>query len=141
MSYGDDDAVWIKNILSRKLEKEWGLRLCIRDRDFDVGEATADVIIDCIKKSRNVIFLITPSIGQEEWFTFTLDRAKYDLFVQNVNKIIVIAKGVSVGEIPPEVARIWPNISFLKWPEEDTSIDNSWNKLKLWLFIHNMPEN
>ncbi|CAC5425728.1 unnamed protein product [Mytilus coruscus] len=34
ISYGGDIVIWIKNVLIPKLEAEWGLNMCIKERDF-----------------------------------------------------------------------------------------------------------
>ncbi|CAC5366345.1 unnamed protein product [Mytilus coruscus] len=42
MSYEGEIVIWIKDILVPKLETEWGLTMCIKDRDFLSGTSLAD---------------------------------------------------------------------------------------------------
>ncbi|XP_063398920.1 uncharacterized protein LOC134683538 [Mytilus trossulus] len=60
ISYEGDIVIWIKNVLIQKLETEWGLTMCIKDRDFLSGPSQADNEAESIKNSRSIIFLITP---------------------------------------------------------------------------------
>ncbi|CAC5423929.1 unnamed protein product [Mytilus coruscus] len=84
MSYEGEVVIWIKDVLVPKLETEWGLTLCIKDRDFLIGPSLADTEAESIKNSRSIIFLITPEFKSSRDCLFELDRAKYEKIAKNL---------------------------------------------------------
>ncbi|CAC5366341.1 TLR3 [Mytilus coruscus] len=106
MSYAGDIVIWIKYVLIPRLEAEWGLTMCIRDRDFLGGESLLDTEAECIEKSRYIIFLITPEFKSSKDCLFELDRAKYERVTRNLDKIIVITKDIRITDIPLEFSYI-----------------------------------
>lgn len=80
VSYSDDNVTFLTKHLQPKIEREWGLKMCFGDRDFSVGDSTADVRANAIHKSRHVVFLVTPSFVQSEWGRFEIERVKYEKF-------------------------------------------------------------
>ncbi|XP_071172991.1 toll-like receptor 4 [Mytilus edulis] len=137
--YPENDLPWIKYVLMPKLERKWGLQMCIQHRDFTVGKPIADVIADSIEQSRHIIFLVTSSFQHDSWGEYAIERAKYHHFSQNLQKIIVITKDLQTEEIPHELAMLWKDIALIEWPMNENGLENTWNKLKLWLFL-NQPK-
>ncbi|XP_076112600.1 toll-like receptor 2 [Mytilus galloprovincialis] len=126
----------VKYVLIPKLERKWGLQMCIPDRDFSVGKPIADEIADNIEQSRHIIFLVTSSFKLDLWGEYAIERAKYHHFSQNLQKIIVITKDLETEEIPHELSALWKDIALIEWPMNEKDLENTWNKLKLWLFLN-----
>jgi hypothetical protein len=53
--YCYEDLKWVKNNLLRKIEIEYGYKLCIPHRDFELGKVFADNIVDHMNLSKTVI--------------------------------------------------------------------------------------
>ncbi|VDI34902.1 Hypothetical predicted protein [Mytilus galloprovincialis] len=135
--YPESDLSWIKYILMPELERKWGLTMCIEHRDFPVGRPIADTLADCIEQSRHIIFLVTSSFRNDIWGQYAVERAKYHHFSQNLQKIIVITKGINMEDIPHELSVLWKDLALIAWPNDnEKEIENVWNKLRLWLFLN-----
>ncbi|CAC5400938.1 unnamed protein product [Mytilus coruscus] len=135
--YPESDLSWIKYILMPELERKWGLKMCIEHRDFPVGRPIADTFADCIEQSRHIIFIVTSAFKNDIWGQYAVERAKYHHFSQNLQKIIVITKGINMEEIPHELAVLWKDLALIAWPDDnDKDLENVWNKLRLWLFLN-----
>ncbi|XP_076112592.1 toll-like receptor 4 [Mytilus galloprovincialis] len=135
--YPDSELAWIKYILMPELERKWGLKMCIEHRDFPVGRPIADAFADCIEQSRHIIFIVTSSFKNDIWGQYAVERAKYHHFSQNLQKIIVITKGIDMEELPHDLAVLWKDLAFIAWPiDNDKDLENVWNKLRLWLFLN-----
>ncbi|XP_052062957.1 toll-like receptor 4 [Mytilus californianus] len=134
--YPEGGLSWVKYVLIPKLERKWGLLMCIPDRDFIVGKPIADEIADNIEQSRHIIFLVTASFKHDTWGEYAIERAKYHHFSQNLQKIIVITKDLQTEEVPHELAVLWKDIALIEWPMNEKDLENTWNKLKLWLFLN-----
>ncbi|CAC5366350.1 unnamed protein product [Mytilus coruscus] len=133
MSYEGEVVVWIKDVLAPKLETEWGLPMCIKDRDFLIGESLLDTEAECIQNSRFIIFLITPDFKSSHDFLFELDRAKYERVTKQLEKIIVISKDIRITDIPYEFSYIWNYAYLVQWPKDLEDLDDAWRKLKMLL--------
>ncbi|XP_076103064.1 toll-like receptor 2 type-1 [Mytilus galloprovincialis] len=133
VSYGDDSGPWIKKYLIPKLEHDWKLKMCLKDRDFLPGCSYFDIEAESIEKSRHVIFLLTPSFKSSEDYLFAVERVKHEKRIRNIENIIVLANGISLKDIPTELTYIWNYVSFIQWPDETDDFDIMWQQLRLWI--------
>ncbi|CAG2205405.1 unnamed protein product [Mytilus edulis] len=132
VSYSDDGTQFVKKLTDTM--ENCGLKICCEDRDFLVGESIADERARSIHISRNIIFLVTPSIVLNEWSRFEIERAKFEKLSKELQKIIVITQGISLDEIPVEFATIWNQVNLIVWPNEEEEIAISWKKLLFGYF-------
>ncbi|XP_052100828.1 toll-like receptor 1 [Mytilus californianus] len=133
VSYGGDSVPWIKNYLVPKLEHEWKLKICFKDRDFLPGGSYFDTEAESIENSRHVIFLLTPSFKASEDYLFAVERVKHEKRIRNIENIIVLAKDISLKNIPTELTYIWNYVSFIQWTDDTDDIDIMWQQLRLWI--------
>ncbi|VDI13865.1 Hypothetical predicted protein, partial [Mytilus galloprovincialis] len=133
VSYEREVVVWIKDVLIPKLEDEWGLTMCIKDRDFLSGTSLADIEAASIENSRSIIFLITPEFKFSHDCLFELDRAKYEKITKNLERIIVITKDIIITDIPVEFSYIWNYAYLIQWPNGPGNLDDTWRKLAIFL--------
>ncbi|XP_046577995.1 uncharacterized protein LOC124285767 [Haliotis rubra] len=68
---------WVCTTFLQKVEVQRGLRLCIPDRDFDVGVCAAEEIINCIHNSWKTVLYVTETFLQDEMCSFTLSSGVY----------------------------------------------------------------
>ncbi|XP_063398952.1 toll-like receptor 2 [Mytilus trossulus] len=133
ISYEGDIVIWIKNVLIPKLETEWGLTMCVKDRDFLVGPSQADNEAESIQNSRSIIFLVTPEFLSSHECMFELDRAKYERITKNLERIIIITKDITMTDIPVEFSYIWNYAFIVQWPKTLDNLDDTWRKLRMLL--------
>ncbi|CAC5366353.1 unnamed protein product [Mytilus coruscus] len=133
MSYEGEVVIWIEDVLVPKLETEWGLTLCIKDRDFLSGTSLADTEAESIENSRSIIFLITPEFKSFRDCLFELDRAKYEKITKNLQRIIVITKDITITDIPVEFSYIWNYAHLIQWPKDLGYLNDTWRKLAILL--------
>ncbi|CAC5394175.1 unnamed protein product [Mytilus coruscus] len=133
VSYSDDCISFVKE-LQKKVEDDWGFKICFEDRDFVVGESIATERASFIHRCRHVIFLVSPSIVENEWTRFEIERAKYEKFSKNLQKIVVITRDIPLDDIPVEFSTIWKDVLLIQWPVEQDELQMAWQKLRLWFF-------
>lgn len=132
LSYTSDSLFWVKNILIPKIENSWKMKMCLEDRDILAGDVYVDAICSSIEQSRNVLFIITDSFCDRNWGHYEIERAKYEKFIRKLQKIIVIAKQVSVENFPSELDHIWTDVILINWCENESEMN--WDKLRMVLF-------
>ena len=69
LSYTDADRAWVVTALLSALE-ERGLRVCIPDRNFDIGRPRLDNIERAVAQSRHTLSVMTPAWLASEWQEF-----------------------------------------------------------------------
>ncbi|CAG2203133.1 unnamed protein product [Mytilus edulis] len=133
VSYGGDCIPWIKKYFIPKLENEWKLKICVKDRDFYGGESFYDAEAESIENSRHVIFLLTPIFKVSPDCLFEIDRVKHEISMQNIENVIVISKDITLKDIPEGLTHIWNYVLFIQWPEDCNDHDLTWQKLRKWI--------
>ncbi len=69
ISYSHFDRDWVWNWLLPRLESS-KIRVCIDERDFDVGVASLVNIENAVKRSRKTLLVLTPNWIKSEWTNF-----------------------------------------------------------------------
>ncbi|CAC5386488.1 unnamed protein product [Mytilus coruscus] len=134
ISYEGNAVYWIKETLVSKLEGEWGLNMCIRERDFLAGISHADNEAEAIKESRCIIFVITPGYTISPDRTFEINRAQYERIRSNLETVIVLTKDIKITDVPRIFSYIWNYAYLIEWADDDQfDSDAIWEKLKLLL--------
>ncbi|CAC5398976.1 unnamed protein product [Mytilus coruscus] len=128
LSYSNQSLYWVKNILMPKIENCWRMKMCLEDRDISVGDAYVDAICDSIQQSRNIIFIITKDFSEKHWGRFEIERAKYEKYASNLQKIIVITRQVPVENFPTEFEHILNDVILINWSEAGN--ENDWENLR-----------
>lgn len=128
LSYSNQSLYWVKNLLMPKIENCWKMKMCLEDRDISVGDAYVDAICDSIQQSRNIIFVITKDFSDKHWGRFEIERAKYEKYASNLQKIIIITRQVPVENFPTEFEHILNDVILINWSEAEN--ENDWENLR-----------
>jgi hypothetical protein len=69
VSFNDQDSDWVYTTLLPRLEREQ-LRLCVADRDFEIGVPKLINIENAVEHSRKTLLILTPNWIASEWAKF-----------------------------------------------------------------------
>lgn len=69
VSYSDADRAWVWGDLLPRLERV-GLRVCIDDRDFEIGVPSLVNKERAVDNSRHTLLVLTPAWAESEWADF-----------------------------------------------------------------------
>jgi hypothetical protein len=89
-------------------------KMSVEDRDFLGGNSKADAIANAIQESRHVIFVISEFLQENNWRAFEIERSKFEKYTNDLQKIIVIVKDVSVRSIAIELDKILKDITIIE---------------------------
>ncbi|XP_017509062.3 interleukin-18 receptor 1 isoform X1 [Manis javanica] len=107
--------------LPRVLERHFGYKLCIFERDVVPGGAVADEIHSLIEKSRRLIIVLSKSYMSNE-VRYELESGLHEALVERKIKIILIEfTPVSDFSFLPQSLRLLKSHRILKW-KADTSL-------------------
>ena len=75
VSYNSRDELWINEELQPKLEDEFGLRLCLHQRDFVLGGDIMEQITSSIENSRKTLLILSPNFLASTWCHWEMNLA------------------------------------------------------------------
>ncbi|KAM6179903.1 interleukin-18 receptor 1 [Erethizon dorsatum] len=116
------------------LEKHFGYKLCIIERDVEPGGAAVDDLHSLIEKSRRLIIVLSKSYMSHE-VRYELESGLHEALVERKIKIILI-QFASVGDFTflPQSLKLLKSHRVLKWkPDESGSYNSTFWKNLLYL--------
>lgn len=125
-SENQDLLSWIFNTFRQEMENKRQLRMCIPDRNFDVGVSTAEEIVKGINNSWKSVIFVTEKFLQDEWCFFALSSALYSTTTLMPKRVLllytpdVLEKG---NPLPPVMGQLLDQGTAL---ELDTDGDDDW---------------
>ncbi|KAL2781173.1 toll-like receptor 3 precursor [Daubentonia madagascariensis] len=85
------DRDWVWEHLSPVEEKDQSLKFCLEERDFEAGVLELEAIVNSIKRSRKIIFVITHHLLKDPLCKrFKVHHAVQQAIEQNLDSIILI---------------------------------------------------
>lgn len=112
-------------ILPRVLEKHFGYKLCIFERDVVPGRAVVDEVHSLIEKSRRLIIVLSKSYMSNE-VRYELESGLHEALVERKIKIILIEfTPVSDFTFLPESLELLKSHRILKWKADKSLSFNS----------------
>ncbi|XP_063402342.1 toll-like receptor 3 [Mytilus trossulus] len=130
LSYADDMLQWIQVDFLQRIENSWSMKVCIEDRDFQIGLTKADEIASAIASSKHAIFILSESYKDNEWNKFVIERVKFEKCRNYLQKIIILVKDATASCVPHELDDILQNVTIIDWEDNETG----WDKLRMALF-------
>ncbi|XP_067683454.1 toll-like receptor 13 [Haliotis asinina] len=134
IAYSVADRPWVIKTLMPILEGEGQLKLCIHDRDFEVGNLIVDNIVDCIENSRCLVILLSNSFAQSDWCQFELALIQRYV-LENVNRLLVVVmlEDIHTSYMTKAMTAMLQTTTYLQWGEEDYARTAFFNRLRLLL--------
>ena len=71
--YCDADRLWVHREFVRRLENDAGIKLCIHQRDFDVGQTISGNIDTYLRKSWKVVVIMSNEFAKSQWCQWEVD--------------------------------------------------------------------
>ncbi|XP_076084820.1 toll-like receptor 2 [Mytilus galloprovincialis] len=71
--YCDADRNWVHQTFLPKIEQDEGIKLCIHQRDFEVGESITANINKYLEKSWKVVVILSNEFAKSEWCQWEVD--------------------------------------------------------------------
>ncbi|KAE8629748.1 hypothetical protein XENTR_v10000583 [Xenopus tropicalis] len=142
--HAQNDVSWVENHLI-PLEKNAGskLQFCFEERDLEAGTSTLSAFVDCINRSRKIIFVVTRNLLNDSWCRrFKVQHAFQQAIEQNRDSIILIF----LEDIPDyklyhtiHLRRgMFKSRCILDWPDQMERIKTFYQRLKIALGSTNL---
>ena len=130
VAYAGEDVTWIRNELIPNLENKRGFRLCIHQRDFNIGRPIIENIVNNIQKSRHVILILSRWFLQSEWCEFELVMATNKEHETHNDIIIpILLEDVDRQRTSDVVNNVLTSTTFTTWPTQRDLRAIFWQRL------------
>ena len=123
---------WVHLTLREKLENEYGFKLCIHYRDFKLGRAIDECIVEAINKSRKTILVLSPEFLKSGWCQFEVRMASEKLIEERRDTfVIVIFRPLDEPgtRIPKKLVRLLEKKIYVEWTQDPTGQKLFWDRL------------
>ncbi|EHB10966.1 Toll-like receptor 3 [Heterocephalus glaber] len=139
-AYKDRDWVWEN--FSPMEEKDQSLKFCLEERDFEAGVLGLEAIVNSIKRSRKIIFVLTQHLLKDPLCKrFKVHHAVHQAIEQNLDSIIL----VFLEDIPDHKLNhalflrrgMFKSHCILNWPVQKERINAFHHKLQVALGSRN----
>ncbi|KAJ8315424.1 hypothetical protein KUTeg_007574 [Tegillarca granosa] len=113
VAYSGEDYRWICSSFRKKLETSHSFKLCLHDKDFEIGLSIQQNIINSICNSRKVIIDATPGYIKSKWFEFEIEMSYIEMMKRSYENgiIVMIRNGTKPSDMPDLLRKLWNNIT------------------------------
>ena len=125
--YCESDENWVIHTLVAKLEIE-GFRLCIPDREFDVGAVRCDQIVSAFNESKKILVVLSNNFAKNEWCLWQMNLVEERLRKSgNSATVFVLYKSISSKNMISSLHRVLKERPILTWFKGGTREKMFWN--------------
>jgi hypothetical protein len=133
VSYDSEDSDWVRRRLMPELEEGLGLRLCIHERDFILGENIVDNISRCVEGSKKMLMVFSRDFVQSQWCQFELTYCLRHVMDYDDNLLIVCVDDVVSTEMTTAMMAVLNTTTYIQWAWHRDAIRSFWGRVRLAL--------
>lgn len=116
VSYSSEDHEWVNGLMTRNLEP--GYRLCIHERDFELGRSIVDNIVDCLSKSRHCLIILSNAYVKSDWCNFEAQVA-HSMMKDKMATVILEESVTTRSDLTKVLKLLLKTRTYIPWEEKD----------------------
>jgi hypothetical protein len=106
--------------MDKDLSEPDAFRVCLHERDFEVGTPITENIIECVDNSRKVIVLVSRNYLESQWCLFEMNLAYHRLIESRRKSFLVIVLEQVPTELRTKILNyLMRSRTYLQWPGND----------------------
>ncbi|XP_040202882.1 toll-like receptor 13 [Rana temporaria] len=135
VSYNSNDELWVTEQLLPNLEQNGppNFKVCIHNRDFEIGRDIMENIMDSIYNSRWTVCIITNNYLQSNWCSLEMRMATFKLLTESKDSLIMIfLDKISREELQyyHRLTKLLNKKTYLDWPDHENGQQLFWARLR-----------
>ncbi|XP_077329963.1 toll-like receptor 12 [Lithobates pipiens] len=135
VSYNANNELWVTEQLLPNLEQKGPpfFKVCIHNRDFEIGKDIVENILDSIYNSRWTVCVITHNYLQSNWCSLEMRMATYKLLTESKDSLILIfLYKISREELQyyHRLTKLLNKKTYLDWPDHENEQELFWARLR-----------
>ncbi|XP_034250851.1 toll-like receptor 2 [Thrips palmi] len=136
VSYSSEDQVFVHKLVAELEGGEPRLRLCVYERDFAVGAAITEEVLQAVAQSRRVLLVVSQAFARSHWCAWETHIAHHQrLHCGREDALLVVRLGaVDEALLTPTLRYLLQTRIYLEWRHGDDRDDRThqafWRKLR-----------
>ncbi|GAA6108539.1 toll-like receptor 13 [Tachysurus ichikawai] len=135
VSFSHRDEAWVFEELAPRLEEQGQprLRLCLHNRDFEVGKGIIDNIAESIYSSQRTVCVLSRQYLRSDWCGLEMRVATHRLLEEQKHRLILIfLEHISPFELSTfhRLAKLVKTHTYLDWPRDNAERTYFWERLR-----------
>ncbi|KAJ4443305.1 hypothetical protein ANN_04973 [Periplaneta americana] len=120
ISYCDYNRDWVLDNLLPNLETNSNLKVCLHERDFQVGISILENIIASMDQSRTILLVISQPFLRSQWCQFELHLAQHRLLETRREELILLfLEDIPKSMRPKTLQYLMKTKTYMLWPKQD----------------------
>ena len=124
---------------SSESSTESNLKVCLHERDFEVGTPITENIIECVDRSRKIIVVVSKKYLESQWCLFEMNLAYHRLVeARRKSFVVILLEEIPLGSRTKVLNYLMRSRTYLEWPRSDSQQSPSteqeqklfWKRLK-----------
>ena len=130
VAYSHEERKWVLSQLIPKIEDIEHFKLCLHERDFQIGKFIIDNICDEINRSRKTLIILSNNFTKSQWCQLELALAqKRHLEEGNAHLVVVLIDAIESKNMSNSVRVLLNTTTFIEWTIETTGNELFWGRL------------
>ncbi|XP_070187987.1 toll-like receptor 4 [Littorina saxatilis] len=129
VSYASDDLGWVRQHLLAELEN-WGLRVCLHDRDFLIGNNIVDDISQSVESSKKVLVVFSRHYSRNQWCQFELNFCLRHVMDFGDNLVVTCVNDVESRDLTTAMMAVLKMMSYIRWDDDPDAMAAFWGRLR-----------
>ena len=131
VAYDKDDRSWVRNELIPNMESSEdpnsgiegnGMRFCIHERDFELGNWIEENIVSAIEQSRKVILVISANFLASNWCRFELEISRMQSLERGRNLVVpVLLETIDFENMPSSLQWLVRKHTYIEWGDDQSA--------------------
>ena len=129
--YSTNDRLWVHEILTKTLEGEHQLKLCVHYRNFIPGRYIADTIVESIEKSRKTVLILSPNFLRSNWCQYEFKMAR-QVFVEQGREdmVLILLRPIAGCRLSRPLSLLLQERTYVEWTDDPDGQQLFWSQLK-----------
>jgi toll-like receptor 13 len=112
------------------LENQENMKLCLHDRDFEIGKTIIDNITDTMQKSRKILLILSNSFAKSHWCRFETMMAQIRSMKDGENMVIVVLlERIQTKNITNSLHVLLNTTTYIEWKHNGREKELFWERL------------
>lgn len=141
VSYCNEDREFVMTLVEKMENEEPFLKLCVFERDFQMGSLISDSILHNVAVSKRTLLVISNGFAKSQWCRWETQLAEYhQLFFQNDNSdgpddalLMIKLENIDKVNITPTLKYLMKTRIYLQWDPAPEKQNVFWEKLRTTL--------
>jgi toll-like receptor 13 len=133
VSYAAQDLHWVRQHLMPELEGRLGLRLCIHERDFILGNNIVDNIAHCVNRRKKIIMVFSNHFKRSQWCQFELNYCLRHVMEYDDALIVLCVDDVTSREMTTAMMAVLKVTTYIQWAEFRDAVRAFWGRVQIAL--------